>query len=173
MCASVSLYVLSLCVLTKIQRILTEEELKTMKDFELFKEQDVRISRMLMNPSAKDKDQIIKELNQYNILISSVAEELDMRLDLPIDCAKAFYLYGRPKFLEVRFDIPKIQSTYSWDKEELSMFKHMRITCLQLWNEFKKCYIEYRLMVPNEKSVSLPSVPDDESHDDSSDSDKR
>lgn len=145
-----------------------KDEVKTMEDFTKFKEQDTRICQMLAAPSEKDRQEIIKELNQYNILISCVAEELDMRFEMPIDCAKALYIYGRPKFLEVRFNIPKIQNAYKWNKEELSLFKHLRITSLMLWNEFKKSYIEYRLMFPIEKSVSLPSVY--EAYEESSDS---
>lgn len=130
-----------------------------MEEFDKFKVRDKLLIKMLQKPSENDSDKILKELLEYNLVIQSSAEELDLRWHMPIDCAKAFYLYGRPKFFEVSFDLPVLQKTYNWTDDKLQYFEEMYNKSIELWYEFKKSYIEFRVMFTS--SVSASSVPCD------------
>lgn len=128
-----------------------------MEEFEKFKVRDKLLVKMLQKPSETDTDKILKELHEYNMVIQSSAEELDLRWHMPIDCSKAFYLYGTPKFFEVRFSPSALQKTYNWTDAKLEYFEAMYNKSVELWYEFKKSYIEYRVMFTS--PVSASSIP--------------
>lgn len=151
MCGSLCSRVLSLWILTHMISSLEMEE------FEKFKERDKHLVQMLQKPSENDTDKILKELLEYNLVIQSAAEELDLRWHMPIECAKAFYLYGRPKFFGVPFDPLLLQRTYHWPATRLLYFEEMFNKSIELWHEFKKSYIEFRVMFSSPASAS--SVP--------------
>lgn len=128
-----------------------------MEEFEKFKVRDKLLVKMLQDPSQNDTDKIFKELLEYNLVIQSSTEELDLSWHMPIDCARAFYLYGRPKFFEVSFDLPVLQRTYNWTDAKLEYFELMYNKSIELWYEFKKSYIDFRIMITS--PVSGSSVP--------------
>lgn len=130
-----------------------------MEEFEKFKVRDKQLVRMLQQPTEDDADKILKELHEYILVTQSAAEELDLRWDAPLDCAKAFYLYGKPKFFGVHFDPPVLLRTFHWTPAKLQYFGEMFNKSFELWDEFKRSYIESRIMFPS--PVPTEEVPCD------------
>lgn len=116
-----------------------------MDEYEIFKDLDEQLAQVLVKPEESNGDCVIKDLNHFMSVTDMMAKKLRSKSLKRLDGAKAMYIYGRPKFLNIRFKIGKMSRIYKWTKKEAALFLYLLRTCFYHWINFKKNYVEYKL----------------------------
>lgn len=125
-----------------------------MDENDILKDLDEQLTEVLANPEQSNGDCVIKDLNHFMSVTDLMTKKLRSGNVKAVDCAKAMYIYGKPRFLDKRFKVIKMARKYKWTKKEVNLFLYLIRACFYHWINFKKNYVEYKLS-PNISVTTL------------------
>lgn len=125
-----------------------------MDEYVILKELDEQLAEVFVKPEKSDGDCVIKDLNHFMSVLDLMVKKLRSRSLETVDGAKAMYIYGKPKFLDIHFKLSKMERKYKWTKREVQLFFYLMRMCFYHWMNFKKTYVEYKLS-PNISTTTL------------------
>lgn len=56
--------------------------------------------------------------------------------------AKDIYSYGKPAFIEYKFNVARFSTLFKWQLEDVQNFRHLRTDSNTVWEQFSEIFLE-------------------------------